>query len=133
MKQYLDTLCGLAAKRGYDPEEVRKRHGKLNIREICKRFGIEKAYLVDFAFESSHVHEKHVAYSSYSFDKDGRRFFNLGIVEEGIPHAVADILINLSRVLVVSSRLLEDESLIKKSEVLAKSVHKVLECATHIG
>lgn len=123
-RQYLEDLRKLCRERNIDPEAARKKHGKLNIRDICRAFGIEKAYLVNYAYDSSHVHEKNVATSHFYSESPESRNFELGPIPEAIPHGVADTLKNLSLVLEIGSGILEDEELIRRTKDLVQSVQK---------
>lgn len=74
-QEHHDALARFTRERGFDPEQIRRKHGRLNIRQVCKEFGVEKAYLVDYAMGSAYVHEKRMASSDYVIEaKDGRGF-----------------------------------------------------------
>jgi len=116
LESHLDSLYETTRKRGYDPEEIRKKYGKTNVREVCKRYGIEKAYLVDFAHYSSHVHEKNVATNLFASESPSTRDFAMGPIPNAIPHCIADALTNLIRVIEFGCVLVEDEKLISRAQ-----------------
>lgn len=124
MKKYLEELQVLSRRRNIDPDLARKKHGKLNIREICRKFDIEKAYLVDYAYTSSFVHEKNVATAEFYEGSPGSHKFEMGPIPKAIPYAIADILMSLSLVLEIGCKILEDDELILRSVGLVQSVKK---------
>lgn len=119
-KEFAD-LSAAAQARDLAPELVRRRHGRLNIREVCKRFGIEKAYLVDYASASNYVHEKGAAAGGYMEDVAQGRRFHLGPIGVlGGPTTIAiDGLTNFARVLAVATRVVEDEPLVQQADGLS--------------
>jgi hypothetical protein len=127
MEQHLELLRGIAKKRGHDPQSLIDRYGKVNIHDVCRRFGIEKAYSVNYAFACGYVHEKNIASSQFSYDSYERRVFELGIVQEGIAAGVSDALIGLSAVLSSAARLLKDTLLIEKAQRLHDLTLKTVE------
>ena len=122
MHKYVENLQVLCRNRGIDPEVARKKHGKLNIREICRKFGIEKAYLVNYAYTSSYIHEKNVATADFYYESPGSRNFEMGPIPQAISYAIADSLMNLALVLEIGCKILEDEGLIHRSAGLVQSV-----------
>lgn len=119
-----NTLECAARDKGLDPERIRRAHGKLNIRDVCKRFGIEKAYLVDCAFTTAYVHEKNAASSSYVIEKEDDRQFHLGPVGvAGGPITIAiDVLMNMARVLTIAARIVQQESIIQRADEILKKL-----------
>jgi hypothetical protein len=122
MRKYLENLQVLLRNRGIDPDVARKKHGKLNIREVCRKFDIEKAYLVNYAFSSSYIHEKNVATDAFYSETPGSRNFEMGPIPQAISYSIADSLLNLSLVLEIGCKILEDEGLINRSAGLVQSV-----------
>ena len=123
-REHLEDLRKLCIEKGIDPELALKKHGKLNVRETCRKFGIEKAYLVDYALDSSHVHEKNVATSHFHSESTASHEFELGPIPVAVPHAVADTLRNLSLVLEIGCQILEDQELIRRTADLRRAVQE---------
>lgn len=119
-----DDLARFARERGFDPEQVRRKHGRLNIRQVCKDFGIEKAYLVDYAMGSAYVHEKNMASSDYVIEAKAERQFHLGPVgTPGGPVTIAvDVLTSMARVLTTATRILEHEDIINRADEILQKV-----------
>ncbi len=118
LQEELMQLRDAAAHLGLNPDEIQKKHGKLNVREVCKRFGIEKAYLVNYAYCSSHVHEKNVATRDFYAPTPDEHAFNLGPVPLAAPHAIADALTGLAHVLDFASQIVEDQAAVTRSQDL---------------
>jgi hypothetical protein len=121
MQEHVQLLEGLCRAKGIDPERARKRHGNLNFRQTARDFGIEKAYLVDYAYASSHVHEKNVATSIFYSETPEGRDFSLGPARDKAVHAVPDSVKYLTTVLEVASNILDDSELAHRSESLSAS------------
>jgi hypothetical protein len=126
MKKHLENLQVLCRSREIDPELARKKHGRLNIREICRKFGIEKAYLVNYAYTSSFVHEKNVATADFYEGSPGSHKFEMGPIPKATSYAIADILMSLSLVLEIGCKILEDDGLIHRSAGLVQYVKKTI-------
>lgn len=78
--------------RGLDPAFLRRHHGKLNFREVCRALDIERSYLVNYAWASGYVHEKNWATREFVSEAEGERLFEMGPVSEAQPEAIADAL-----------------------------------------
>jgi hypothetical protein len=124
LQAHYDALERFVRDRSLDPEQIRRAHGRLNIREACKRFGIEKAYLVDYALNSAYVHEKNAASSDYVIEKENERQFHLGPVgTRGGPTTIAiDVLMNMARVLTIATRIVQEEDIVKCADEILKKV-----------
>jgi len=124
LQNHYDALGCFARDRGFDPEQIRRSHGRLNIREVCRRFGVEKAYLVDYAFTTAYVHEKNAASSEYVIDRKDQRQFHLGPVGvPGGPGTIAiDVLMNMARVLTMATRIVQQEDIVKRSDEILQKV-----------
>ena len=125
LQAHYDALARFARDQGLDPEHIHRKHGRLNIREVCKSFNIEKAYLVDYALTTAYVHEKNSASSDYVIERKGERHFLLGpIGTPGGPMTIAiDVLMDMARVLTIATRIVQQENITKRAdEVLQKLV-----------
>jgi hypothetical protein len=125
LQESYEALGRFARERGLDPEKIRRIHGRLNIRAVCKRFGIEKAYLVDYGLSTSYVHEKNAASSDYVIEGKDERQFHLGPVgSPGGPATIAiDVLMDMARVLTIATRIVEQDDIIRAAdEILRKMV-----------
>lgn len=112
-----------ARSRGLDPEAVRRRHGNLNYRDVCRRFGIERSYLVNYAFSSGFVHEKNWATSAFvSSPLEGERLFELGPLPEARPEAMADALRLALMALSVAAGIVGDEALATEAEAITRGL-----------
>ena len=105
-----------------DPVEAQKRFGKLNVRAVCERIGIPRAYKVTFAYYSSFVHEKNEA--TYEFLESDERLarFELGPLVETPLAATLDALKTLFLVLGFAADLLEDSNLSGETKVLSRKL-----------
>ena len=126
MKEHVLLLEDLCRAKGIDPEQARKQHGCLNFRQTAQDFGIEKAYLVDYRYASSHVHEKNVASSVFYSDTPEGRLFLLGPAQDEAVYAVPDSVKHLTTVLKVASKILDDRKLILRSEKLLAAYNDIL-------
>jgi len=124
LQAHYEALNRAARDRHLDPDEIRRTHGRLNIREVCKRFDIEKAYLVDYAFNSAYVHEKNAASSEYVIEGENERQFHLGpIGVPGGPATIAvDVLMNMARVLTIATRIVQQEDIIRRADQTLEKV-----------
>jgi hypothetical protein len=126
---HYDSLARFAKERGFDPEKIRNKHGRLNLRQVCKDFGVEKAYLVDYALGSAYVHEKNAASSDYVIDATEERKFNLGPV--GVPGGPAtiaiDVLMDMARVLTIGTRIVDDADAVKHADEALQKVLRLQE------
>ena len=124
LQRHYELLKQATRDRHLDPDRIRRTHGRLNIREVCKRFDIEKAYLVDYAFNSAYVHEKNAASSEYVIEGEHERQFHLGPV--GSPDAAAamvfDVLMNMARVLTTATRIVQEKAIITSADRLLDKV-----------
>jgi hypothetical protein len=106
----------LARARGLDPQLIEGKYGRLNFRDACSRLGIERAYLVNYAFASGYAHEKNVATSDFlSIDEDERRF-ELGPVRDSRIEAVADTLRYLFLAIHCAATVLGDQTASAQAE-----------------
>jgi hypothetical protein len=121
MQEHVQLLEDLCRAKGIDPELARKQHGRLNFRETARDFDIERAYLVDYAYASSHVHEKNVATPVFYSETPESRNLELGPAIEEAVHAVPDSLKYLTTVLEVASKILDDRELVHRAESLSAS------------
>lgn len=121
----LADLESLARRQGLDPREIQRRHGRLNVLEVCKRHGIEKAYYVDFAFDSAHVHEKNAATSTFVTDLPSERRFSLGPEPASSQFAMVDSLKFLGRVFVLAAEILGDPGLLDTLDQVGMAQFKI--------
>jgi hypothetical protein len=124
LQERYDALGRFARERGFDPEKIRRTHGRLNIREVCKRFGVEKAYLVDYGLTTSYVHEKNAASSDYVIEGKDERQFHLGPVgTPGGPVTIAiDVLMNMARALTIATRIVQQDEIIRQADEIQQRV-----------
>lgn len=124
LQGHYDALGRFVRDQGLDPEQIRRTHGRLNIREVCKSFGIEKAYLVDYALTTAYVHEKNAASSDYVIDGKDQRQFHLGPVgTPGGPVTIAiDVLMDMARVLTIATRIVQQEDITKRADEILQKV-----------
>lgn len=129
LRAHYERLGRLARDRDLDPEAVRRAHGRLNVREVCRRFGVEKAYLVDYALTTGYVHEKNLATSDYVIERPDERQFHLGPVGvPGGPVTIAiDVLNNVARLMTIATLILQDGELTKRADELQKKLVKMRE------
>lgn len=113
-------LTEAAHARDLDATKIKNKHGRLNFRQVCKDFGIEKAYLVNYAFASGHVHEKNMASSDYVTEANLERGFELGPLTDArlARFSVMDALTNFCQVLSLASDIVEDPEAIEAAESL---------------
>ena len=111
-----EELQNLALARDLDPVRTQRTYGRLNFREACKRLGIEKAYLVNYAFASGYAHEKNIATGDFSTLGDGERQFELGPVMDSRIEAVADTLRYLFLAIQGAASLLDDQVAVGQAE-----------------
>jgi hypothetical protein len=111
IQEQVRKLEAHARKLGHDPDKIRKRHGHLNVFQVCERFGLEKAYRVDYAFGSGHVHEKNVAPSLFTAEKDGGREFEMGPIPGHGEPVTLDSMMDLTLVVGATAGVLGDKEL----------------------
>jgi hypothetical protein len=122
--RHREKVRDAAQKRGINPDEAEKRFGKLNVRAVCERVGIEKAYKTTFAFYSSSVYEKNAATPEFlEPDREVARF-ELGPIIGTPPAGTFDALKTLVLVLGFAADLLEDYALSKETKVFSKELEK---------
>lgn len=126
-RKHQEEVCNAARKRGMDPVEAQKRFGKLNVRAVCERVGIEKAYKVTFAFYSSFVHEKNAATHEFLESDRGVARFELGPLVETPLAGTFDALKTLFLVLGFAADLLEDSALSRETKGLSKRFDAALD------
>jgi hypothetical protein len=124
--RHREEVRDAAQKRGIDPNEAEERFGKLNVRVVCERVGIEKAYKTTFAFYSSFVHEKNAATPEFLESDRGLARFELGPLVGTPPAGTFDALKTLVLVLGFAADLLEDSALSKDTKVLSKELDETL-------
>jgi hypothetical protein len=124
-REHYGDLRDAAAAKGFDPERLRSRYGRLNYRDVCRRLGIERAYQVGYAFMGAYVHEKNAATDDFVMEKDGQRSFVVGPVgpPERNAASVLDALVDMTRILPVAATIMEREGLAETSEQLADRMH----------
>ena len=111
MRKHMSLYESLARRHNLNPRKIQKQHGILNVRNVCKKYGIEKAYFVDYCYYSSHVHEKNVATSEFLKDREGIRQFEFGPIADGCVECVVDVLRNLGMVISIASDILQDKDI----------------------
>jgi hypothetical protein len=77
-----ERIAVIATEHHHNPPELERRFGKINFREAYRTLGIEKAYLVDYAYASGFVHEGHLAKDDFTVDTSDERGHELGPVTE---------------------------------------------------
>jgi hypothetical protein len=109
---------------GLDAEEIRRRHGKLNFRDVCKEHGIERSYLVNFVWSSGYVHEKNLATAEFVWSSGDERFFELGPIRSARAEAMADALGMLIQALGLSASIVGDESVCLEASAMIGRLEK---------
>ncbi len=127
MREHRAELESLAAARGVDLAKALNLFGRLNVRQACREMGVEKAYLVDYAFASGHVHEQNLTTPSFLSVSDGLAQYELGPVESGDTEAVTlDLLRDFSLVADAAAHLVEDEGAVALAEKIQAQLIKTL-------
>jgi hypothetical protein len=111
MREQLALYESFARRHNLDADAIRKQHGKLNVKSVCEKFGIQRAYLVDYCYESSHVHEKNVATRDFCIEQKGQRAFHFGPIPNACVECVEDILRTLGLVISIASDILEEKDI----------------------
>lgn len=106
LKAHRKELEKLATEQGKDPLRAKNKFGKLNVRQTCERFGIEKAYLVTYAWDSGFVHEINIASYDFTTQHGPVARFEVGPLVEVPDSAAFDALRQCSFVLLWSAELL---------------------------
>jgi hypothetical protein len=113
-----------AIARGLNPESLRRRHGKLNFRETCRELGIERSYLVNYAWASGYVHEKNWATGEFVSVSGGGRLFELGPVSGAQPEAVADALRTLLFALASAGLIIGDDAISAEANAMCDGLDR---------
>jgi len=126
MRSHYDALAQVTITRDLDPKVIASRHGILNFRNVCERFGIGKAYRVNYAFQTGYVHEKASAATDYMIETPEGREFHLGPVGvPGGPQTVAiDVLTDAALALVTAARIIGDGELIQRTDNLLEALRR---------
>ncbi len=111
MRTSIAILKSKAAQRGCNPLDLLKRYGKINVREVCKDSGIEKAYLVTYKWESGFIHESGIAEADYITSTGPARKFDLGPLLKINDASVIDAIRNVALVFNLIGATLDDNVL----------------------
>jgi hypothetical protein len=115
-------LEGVAQAQGVDIVSAVKTFGHLNVRQACREMGIEKAYLVDYSFESGHVHEQNLTTHSFMTVLGKAAQYEGGPTEEKTFESTFDVLRNFSLVAAAAAKLTEDEIAVADANRLQKEL-----------
>ena len=110
-----------ASDMGFDRDRLQSRYGRLNYRDVCQRFGMDRAYKVGYAFLGAFAHEKNAAASDFVTDKGEHRDFEVGPVgpPERNAATVFDVLGLMAAILPVAASIMEREDLVEAAQRLA--------------
>lgn len=113
----------LALENNFDPDEVQKKHGKINVFETCQKMGIEDVYRIDFAYMSSHVHERNMATLMFTKEHDDRCSFISGPVENEFAKPMAmEVIKKLAIAIGFCAEVTGDKGSHEKAEDLLKEI-----------
>jgi hypothetical protein len=128
VRAYRTWLESLAVAKGVDLPKALNLFGRLNLRQACREMGVEKAYLVDYAFASGHVHERNLTTVSFLAVSEGVGQYDLGPAEQADIDAVsADLLRDFSLVAEGAARLVGDVSAIGLAESIQRKLTRALQ------
>lgn len=119
-------LRATASSHGLDPDLIEKRHGKMNVKKICARNGIEKSYKVDYTFGSLFAHSHHASMDGLIQNYENARLFILGPNTEETGGMVSDAISYMALVLDIAARIVGDTLLVKRTENLSSKICKGL-------
>ena len=123
LKNHHARVQAIARKKGVDSERAEKQHGTLNLRNVARKNGIEKAYLVNFAFQSGFAHGRSPSYNFLITEDDTRRQFSLGPDETEATEAAVDAITQLALGLSLVADALEDPPLLQRAESLLREAN----------
>jgi hypothetical protein len=127
-EEYRTWLETLAKERGVDTTAALRVFGKLNIRQACREIGIEKAYLVDYSFDSGHVHERNVTTGGFMTTSERAAQYEAGPAEQsGLREGTFDVLKNFGLVATAAARLGEDETAVAEANRLLEQLSALRE------
>lgn len=114
-KDYKETLEDIIRKHGLSLEAIWKKYKRISPWKVCKNFGLEHAYKINYAFMSGHVHERGFANEVFldESQSDVRKFV-LGPVCSGCIAGVVDALYTLIANLCVAAAIIGEFDLQEK-------------------
>lgn len=120
-RNHYADLREAASKKGFDPDLLRSRYGRLNYRDVCQRFEMERAYRVGYAYLGAFAHEKNAAADDFVSEKGERRDFEMGPVgpPERNAATVFDVLGLMTAILPIAASIMEREDLVEAAQELA--------------
>ena len=120
-REHYADLRKAAADKGFAPDYLRGRHGRLNYRDVCRRFEMDRAYLVGYAFLGACAHEKNAASDDFVKEKDEHRDFEVGPVgpPERNAATVFDVLGLMIGILPIAASIMERKDLVEPAQQLA--------------
>lgn len=125
IKEYHDELKAIAKKRGINPDQAQKEFGKINTKKLCKKYGIGKAYKVNFAFQSGFIHARYETRQDFYEESSGMRTFNMGLLESGCREAALDALLNLALVISFAAEVVEDKKVITETDSILREINSL--------
>ena len=128
VKDHRKWLESVALKKGVNIDNAVATYGKLKFRQVCRDLNIEKAYHVNYAFDSGHIHERDVTTDSFLSVKDMVGEYELGpTMQEDTCATIVDLLRNFALVTSAAAALLEDNIATMSAESLQKRLNLVWE------
>ena len=123
LNSHRKELEKLATEQGRDPSRAKNKFGKLNVRQTCDRLGLEKSYLVTFAWDSGFVHEVNIASSDFTTQHGPEARFEAGPLVEVPDAAAVDALRQCSFVLLWSAETLGETDLADATQKCIDRLH----------
>jgi hypothetical protein len=111
LKDYVQAIEKEIQKHGLSAEKVLKEYGKISVKTVSKKLGIEDHfYDVSFGFMSGYTHERGFGLDDYSFEMSEVRVFQLGPIYNN-PGSIMDTFHNLLRNLITAASIVDKENL----------------------
>jgi len=123
-EDYYSRLRDAATSYGFDLLTIERKHGSLNMRQVCASHGAEKAYEVDYTFDSLFAHCHHASMNGLIGDHGRARLFLLGPDAGEAAGAVCDAIVRTARVLVLAATVVGDTDLVRRAESLLLDANK---------
>ncbi|HYL34442.1 MAG TPA: DUF5677 domain-containing protein [Bryobacteraceae bacterium] len=124
-RAYQSSLELRARSLGHDPRVISNRYGRLNVRQVCKDLGVEKSYLVDYKFFSTHAHSLAAATDDAVKERGGRRELIFGPIADGAFESAFDTLRNLGVAMCFVAQVVDDPMIAAEAERLIGLLEKI--------
>jgi len=123
LKLYRKMLEELCIAQNRDPLTALNKFGRLNVRQVCKRLGIEKAYSVTFSWDSGFVHGNNITSDQFVYDHGPDVHFDLGPLLDSPDAGIIDALRQCSFVLFWSADIIDDQELASSARSCVDQLH----------